>query len=658
VGMYTATSVEQYGARIRWSVALIDVFLGALIWFVVVWTGTARLWLAAAATGVLAAVLIANFASPTGIVFSEISALESLELPWGETVMNAVGTTGPWKLLGDIPGLLLVVLVIDACIRLWRRGGRHRALVIGLTLGLILPSLTVHELLVDLGVIRFPYVLSFAFLAMLLVLSFELAGEVVRAGTLSGEIVERERRWSALLSEVRLLVAGLDAEGRIDYVNPFFIEVSGYEGEVAIGRRFADFVPEAEREEVEACVRDSLAGIGEGHVTRSLITASGERRVIRWATVAVRGSAESPGGILRVGTDVTEQVAAESARDDAIRELEEFKRLLEEENVFLRQELEVTHGFADIVGESDALKYVLHRVEQVAHTDATVVIEGETGVGKELVARAIHRRSSRAGRPFITVDCGSLPANLIESELFGHEKGAFTGASALRRGRFELADGGTVFLDEIGDLTLDLQVRLLRVLQEGEFTRIGASRPRKADVRVIAATNRHLEEEVRAGRFREDLFYRLHVYPITVPPLRDRREDIPLLVHHFVRRHASGMGKDIDAVPGTTMQRLTQYDWPGNVRELENVLERSVILSSAEVLSLPPGFGTVWKPAPGDVQTGPDLTLDVVERQHIQNVLESTGWKIEGDEGAAVRLGLKPSTLRSRMKKHGIRRTP
>ena len=544
-GIYTASTVEQYGSEIRWSVAFIDLFLGALIWFVVAWTGTARRWLAVVATGVLGVVLVVNFLSPFSIVYSNITALEPLDLAWGETVTTAAGTVSPWKLLGDVPGILLVVLVIDACIRLWKRGDRRRAWIVGLTLGAVLPALTVHELLVDVGALQFPYILSFAFLAMLLVLSFELAGEVVRAGELSEEVVERKR----------------------------------------------------------------------------------------------------------------DQIGAEEARDAAIRELEEFKRQLEEENVFLRRELETTHGFAEIVGDSDALRYVLHRVEQVADTATTVLIEGETGVGKELVARAIHRRSSRSKRAFITVDCGSLPPNLIESELFGHEKGAFTGATGLRRGRFELADRGTIFLDEIGELPADLQVKLLRVLESGEFSRLGASRMQSVDARVIAATNRHLETEVSEGRLREDLFYRIHVYPITVPPLRERREDIPALVHHFVRRLAARLGKEIENVPGPTMRRLTGYGWPGNVRELENVLERSVILSTGSVLRLPPGFEMTLPSNGGFIRTDLRVPLDELEREHIRNVLESTDWKIEGEDGAAARLGLKPSTLRSRMKKHDIERT-
>jgi PAS domain S-box-containing protein len=657
VGLYTAESAEQYATSLKGSVALIALFLGSLIWFVVAWTGTARRWLAILATAVLAVVLVVNLASPYSIVFSDIRAPEPIELPWGEIIMTAEGTVGSWKALGDLPGILLVVLVVDACVRLWRRGDRWRAWLVGVTLGAVLPAVTVHELMVDVGLLEFPYVLSFAFLAMLLVLSFSLAGEVVHSAELSKTVVEGERRWRTLLQNVRLLVIGLDPQGRIHFVNPFFVEVSGYTPDQAIGRRFAELVPDAERSEAEALVFDSVTGSGDAHVMRSLVTAGGDVRSIRWTDVRADEHTGSGSGILRVGADVTERLAAEASRDDAIRELTEYKRQLEEENLFLRQELESRHGFEEIVGDSDALRYVLHRVEQVATTDSTVLIEGETGVGKELVARAIHRRSDRSQGPFVTVDCTTLPPNLIESELFGHERGAFTGASSVRRGRFELADGGTIFLDEIGELSLDLQVKLLRVLDTREFNRIGASRPRRVDVRVIAATNRDLQTEVDEGRFREDLFYRIQVFPITVPPLRSRREDIPALVHHFVRRHAALLGKDIDSVPGPTLRRLTEYDWPGNIRELENVLERSAILSSGSALLLPPGFDTARSGNRHGVPADAHASLEAVEREHILAVLESTEWKIEGDDGAAARLGLKPSTLRSRMKKHDLRRT-
>jgi PAS domain S-box-containing protein len=656
IAMYTARTPGQYGAALKWSVAFIDIFLASLVWFVVAWTGNARRWLAVVATVALVVVFAANLLSPFSIVYSEISAVYPLTLDWGGTVSAAAGSTSRWKVLGDVPGILLLVLVIDACIRLWRRGDRRKALIIGLSLGAFLPVLTVQEFLVDLGILQFPYVLTFAFLIILLVLSFELAGEVVRAAELSTEVAARERRWRTLLEEVRLLVIGLDSEGCIDFVNPFFMEVSGYDRQQVLGRHLADLVPDDERATVEACVRDSLSGTAETHVTRSLQTARGDVRVIRWTNVRLEDSADGRPGILRVGADVTERLAAEAGRDEAVRELEEFKHQLEEENVYLRQELELSHGFEEIVGDSDVLRYVLHRIEQVAATDTTVLIEGETGVGKELVARAIHRRSPRSDRPFITVNCGALPANLVESELFGHERGAFTGATSLRKGRFELADRGTIFLDEIGDLPLDLQVKLLRVLQEGTFERVGSSTTRTTDVRVIAATNRNLENEVTAGQFREDLFYRLNVYPLTVPALRDRREDIPLLVHHLVRRLAARIGKTVEEVPGPVIRRLAAYDWPGNVRELENVLERAVILSSGRSLALPHGFDSAMADRQGNTVPAKPGTLAEAEVAHILAALEASDWRVEGAEGAASVLGLNPSTLRSRMKKHGIRR--
>jgi PAS domain S-box-containing protein len=498
---------------------------------------------------------------------------------------------------------------------------------------------------------------SFAYLAFVLLLAHEVAADVARAAALSDDVKEAERRWRALLENVELFVTEVDRDGVVTYVNPFYSRITNWTPDQVIGRSLTGLVPEEDRLRLKGILDAGTVTDLADPTDVTFLTRDGRRRDAVWASVPLLDSAGQLTGVLSVGSDVTNRKRAEAARDQAIQELEEFKRQLEDENVFLRRELETTHGFAEIVGDSDALKYVLYRVEQVADTDAMVLIEGETGVGKELVARAIHRRSNRADRAFITVDCGTLPPNLIENELFGHEKGAFTGANGLHKGRFELADRGTIFLDEIGEMPLDLQVKLLRVLESGEFSRVGASRSRSSDVRVIAATNRHLETEVEEGRLREDLFYRLHVYPITVPPLRDRPEDIPLLVHHFVRRLAGRLGRQIDEVPGPTMRRLTEYPWPGNVRELENVLERSVILSTGPVLRLPDGFAGKLPSERTAIQTDPHVPLDELEREHISNVLDSTDWKIEGEDGAAARLGLKASTLRSRMNKHGIRRT-
>jgi formate hydrogenlyase transcriptional activator len=307
---------------------------------------------------------------------------------------------------------------------------------------------------------------------------------------------------------------------------------------------------------------------------------------------------------------------------------------------------------ATIVGDSDALRYVMVRAEQVAPTDATVLLCGETGTGKELLARAIHRHSPRGDRPFIVVNCAAMPATLIESELFGRERGAFTGAHATQIGRFEMANRGTIFLDEIGELSLELQPKLLRAVQEGQLERLGSPRTIDVDVRVIAATNRDLYDEVRHGRFRRDLYYRLNVFPITLPSLRDRRSDIPQLVRYFVDRLSRSLRKRIDVIPPDVMRVFEGYNWPGNVRELENVIQRAMILSPGTTLSLSDAWMTQPDPAPD----GEGLTLLDVERRHIANVLGTTRWRIEGTSGAARILGLKPSTLRSRMSKLGIAR--
>ena len=308
-----------------------------------------------------------------------------------------------------------------------------------------------------------------------------------------------------------------------------------------------------------------------------------------------------------------------------------------------------------LIGESPALQRVREQIAQVAPTDSTVLIQGETGTGKELVARAIHEQSARRERPLITVNCAALPRELVESELFGHEKGAFTGAVQQRRGRFELADGGTMFLDEIGELTPEAQAKLLRVLQEREFERIGGARTLRVDVRVIAATNRDLHAEVGASRFRADLYFRVNVFPIVLPSLRERRDDIPALLQHFVERTARKLGRAVNGMSPTFVERAKAYDWPGNIRELQNLVERALIMSRDVVLD---GSELFAVPV-GAVRAEPtgDDTLEEMERAHIRRVLDGSAWRIEGDHGAARKLGLNPSTLRGRMRKLGIRKT-
>jgi len=349
--------------------------------------------------------------------------------------------------------------------------------------------------------------------------------------------------------------------------------------------------------------------------------------------------------------DTTDMKKVELALQSALDEIGLLKNRLQQENHYLQDEIKQVHGDDAIIGDSEAQKKLLRKVRQVTRTDTTVLITGETGTGKELIARAIHAGSDRK-RPLVKVNCAALPVGLIESELFGHEKGAFTGASARKIGRFELADGGTIFLDEIGDLPLELQSKLLRVLQEGEIERVGGDHTIQVDVRVIAATNRILAQSIGEGEFREDLFYRLNVFPITSPPLRNRKKDIAMLTHHFLRKYGKKIGKHIDTIDAPTLARLQAYNWPGNIRELENIIERAIILSEGNSLQLDEAFDLNITP---NARSG-GQTIREVELEMMRSALEDCAWVIEGHSGAAERLGVAPSTLRERIKKYGLQR--
>ena len=366
--------------------------------------------------------------------------------------------------------------------------------------------------------------------------------------------------------------------------------------------------------------------------------------------------------------EVASQVALAVENMQSYQEIAALKARLEKENVYLQEEIRTEHNFEEIVGNSPALLVALRKVEQVAPTDSTVLIYGETGTGKELIARAIHDRSARKDRPLVKVNCSAISAGLVESELFGHVKGAFTGALERRSGRFALADGGTIFLDEVGELPLETQVKLLRVLQEREFEPVGSSQPVRVNVRVIAATNRNLEEAIQTGSFRSDLFYRLNVFPIEAPPLRERRSDIPKLARFFLSHYSRKLGKNIEGISQDTMDRISGYSWPGNVRELQNIIERAAILCQQPILELNPDLapisaGGVLPQAPeGLSEAEPALysppalsTLTEVERGHIMAVLKQTGGVIEGPKGAAKILNLHPNTLRHRISKLGIK---
>ncbi len=377
------------------------------------------------------------------------------------------------------------------------------------------------------------------------------------------------------------------------------------------------------------------------------------RKVMHLNARRIYDDGDRPEMIMLAIEDVTEREYYKKHLEELVEErtaeIRTLKDQLEAERAYLQEEIKLVHNHEDIIGKSDAINYVFFKVEQLADTDTSVLILGETGTGKELAARAVHGTSSRKDRALVKMNCAALPSSLIESELFGHEKGAFTGAQSRRMGRFEVADGATLFLDEIGELPLELQPKLLRVLEGGEFERLGSSETRKVDVRIIAATNRDLQAEVQKGAFREDLWYRLNIFPITMPPLRDRLDDVPLLVNFYIDRISRRLGKDVKMIPAGVMNALRQYHWPGNVRELENVLERAVINSSGPKLRL---VDELRKPR-GDAAR-PEQTLEHVERDYILRVLERTDWKVSGQNSAAEILGLDRSTLRARMRKLDI----
>ena len=486
---------------------------------------------------------------------------------------------------------------------------------------------------------------------LMFLMGSQLATDAYKRVLLEKSLTIKDKQWRTLLEKVQLLVISLDNKGNLTYVNPFFTRFTGYPALDVVGKNWFDqfYAPEDAAGGKLNFIEMVRGRSGPEQRVRPLRLRSGETRNIRWSIVPLRQDTEEISGFISIGFDV-------SAREGALAEVQLLKSQLEKENLELKEELRQKKGQVSIIGESSAIHYALNKAYQVAPTNASVMLEGETGVGKELFAELIHENSKRKSKPLIKVNCAALPKDLIESELFGHEKGAFTGAAQQRKGRFEMADGGTLFLDEISELPLELQPKLLRVLQRGEFERLGSEKTIKVDVRILSATNRNLQEEIQLGNFREDLYYRLNVYPVTIPPLRQRTEDIPLLVRFFVDRLSKKVGKTITDISKKDLRALTRCEWRGNVRELENYIERAIISSPGPTLRLEPLSGNpVSGPTPGLIPP-PALPLEEVEKQYIESVLNTCDWKINGDKGAAEVLQLHPSTLRSKMKKLGIQR--
>ncbi|RPJ16044.1 MAG: PAS domain S-box protein [Desulfobacteraceae bacterium] len=517
----------------------------------------------------------------------------------------------------------------------------------------------------------------------------EYSVDVTERKNAEERIKTSEIRYRRLFETAQDGIIILDAEtGQIMDVNPFLMEMVGYSHEEMLGKKiweigafkdveaskatfrklqrngyvrysdlpvetkdsrsiYVEFVSNLYLVDHKKVIQCNVRDITELKLTSEALQKTNDELEKR----IEERTAELKKAVGQMEQEIEERSQAEKSLSKALSEIKNLKDQFEAENIYLRQEIKMKHQFGNIIGKSDGIKYVLYRAEQVAPTNTTVLVLGETGTGKELIAGAIHNMSPRKDRPMLTVNCAALPANLIESELFGREKGAFTGADTLQIGRFEAANGSTLCLDEIGELPLEMQAKLLRAIQHSEFERLGSSRTIKVDVRIIATTNRNLEEAVRKGWFRQDLYYRLNVFSITVPPLRQRQADIPLLVESFIERYSRKLGKQITSINKETMKTLQEYPWPGNVRELESVIEKAAILSRGPVLHLTDKLEIALPPSSSNAKT-----LEETERNQIIKILSETSWRIEGRNGAADILGLHPSTLRARMHKLGIRR--
>ena len=495
-------------------------------------------------------------------------------------------------------------------------------------------------------------------------------GRFVRTVAMYTEVFDEARidwKYRQLYRHTPAMLHTVDADGSIITVTDHWLHKMGYSREAVLGRPVRDFYSDDDRRRLDSGALEELTGNGEfNNVPRQMVTRDGRVLDLLMSSVPEKDAAGNVHRLLVASKDVTERLQAERDLRKALAENAQLREELERERDYLREEVNVAMNFGRIIGRSRSLKKMLAQIEAVANTPASVLVLGESGVGKELVAHVIHARSPRSAGPLVKVNCASIPHELFESEFFGHVKGAFTGAHRDRIGRFQLADGGTIFLDEVGEIPLDLQSKLLRVLQESEYERVGDETTDSVDVRVIAATNRDLEQAVEEGRFREDLYYRISVFPIHVPPLRERGDDVVQIASHFVERICQEFGK-----PSLTLSRqqasfLKRYDWPGNVRELKNVIERAVILSKGRVLRLDLAmtdiFDSVDEAPPkaggeGSVtQLVTDTDLKRMEKENMLNALRLADWRVSGPDGAAKLVGLKPTTFADRMKKHGIAR--
>lgn len=533
----------------------------------------------------------------------------------------------------------------------WRKGDQKKSrwLILSMSIyGLLFLATAINQLTDNfLGhqlQMKLFFPIHFHSILFVIIMGLEVVDDALEKNKLERKLKDRDQRWVSFMQHVPAIVLEVDRDGKVTYINDFGAKLLGYSNESGPLHKdwFDNFIRPVEKQKVKKIFDELIHRQKDVPFFKSaVIDRLGREITIDWTSFVTHAEDGQVFGMITIGRDMSHE-------ENAKLEIEKLRMELEKEALQIPRERPLVMP-EEIIGTSDAIRYAIQKAQQVAPTLAPVLLEGETGVGKDLLTDIIHRSSIRKAMPLVKVNCGALPKELIEDELFGHEKGAFTSAIQARKGRFELAHGGTIFLDEIGELPLDMQPKLLRVLQNGEFERVGGQQTIKVDVRVIAATNRDLALEVKRGNFRDDLFYRLAVFPITIPPLRKRREDLPALINYFITRKCNKYNKAFEQISKADMQRLIDYPWPGNVRELKNVIERSVITSNGSLLKLD------WFLQREDaVDSNVSATLEQIEKDHILKIMEECHWKINGEDGAAERLAMHPNTLRSRMKKLGI----
>jgi len=551
-------------------------------------------------------------------------------------------------------GIFGVIMIYGFVAAIWqyKKEDKVRArwlLVSMIVYGILFLFTAINQFSIMEGVISMKlfYPMHFHSIAFMLIMGLRVVADVFEKYRLEKLLRISDKRWQMMMQNAPVFVMEVDREGNIEYINNYGITLMGYStlGELKGHNWFDAAFLGNEVDRRKKLFVESVNNLQDvPHFVRTIQTKKRDTLTLTWTQFRTYTDDGIVNGMICVGINTTSEENANKLVNQLKLELEKEKIVFTNDNAG-EQSLE-------IIGNSDVIRYAMEKARQVAKTNAPVLLEGETGVGKELIADLIHKNSSRNNAPIIKVNCGALPKELIEDELFGHEKGAFTSAIQSRKGRFELADGGTIFLDEIGELPLAMQPKLLRVLQNGEFERVGGQKTIKVDVRIIAATNRELQHEVQQGNFRDDLFYRLNVFPITIPPLRKRKEDLPLLINHFINLEAKKYNRQLEQISKADMQRLIEYSWPGNVRELKNVIERSVIASEGNTLKL----SWILSEANESENTVAESTLEQIEKQHIVKIMEACHWRINGENGAAEKLDMHPNTLRSKMKKLGISR--